>query len=163
LLVRSTPADATVVVDGRERGRTPVTIGDLARGTHRVRIARDGYVMENRRVVITRARPAASLIVTLERPRPESDRSAQAIARVPTPSPPATIETYMGALNVESRPAGASVFLDGKLVGTTPLGLPEVASGGHVIRLEHDGYRRWSSSVRVVTGERNRVTASLER
>jgi hypothetical protein len=137
-----------------------VTIGDLGRGTHRVRIARDGYVTENRRVVITPARPAASLIVMLDRPRPASDK---AIPRVPTPSTPATIGTYMGALNVESRPAGARVFLDGKLVGTTPLGIPEVAAGGHVIRLEHDGYRRWSSSVRVVTGERNRVTASLER
>jgi hypothetical protein len=53
--------------------------------------------------------------------------------------------------------------MDGQLVGTTPVTLPTVAAGSHAIRLEHDGYRRWSSSVRVVAGEQNRVTASLER
>jgi hypothetical protein len=53
--------------------------------------------------------------------------------------------------------------MDGKLVGTTPMALPSVPAGSHAIQLEHDGYRRWSSSVRVVANEQNRVTASLER
>jgi len=55
------------------------------------------------------------------------------------------------------------VFLDGKLVGTTPMTLESVGAGEHAIRLERDGYRRWSSSVRIVASEKNRVTASLER
>jgi hypothetical protein len=160
LLVRSTPADATVFVDGRERGRTPVTIANLARGTHFVRIARDGYTIENRRVFITARRPAESLEVMLERPgAASSDRS---IARIPTPRTPATIGTTMGTLDVVSRPAGARVFVDGRLVGTTPVGMVQVADGEHLIRLEHDGYRRWASTIRVVSGERSRVTASLE-
>ena len=29
--------------------------------------------------------------------------------------------------------------------------------------IEHDGYRHWSSSVRIIASEQNRVTASLER
>jgi PEGA domain-containing protein len=66
-------------------------------------------------------------------------------------------------LHVESRPGGAQVFLDGRLIGATPLSVPSVAAGEHVIRLERDGYRRWSSSVRIVAAEQNRVTASLER
>jgi hypothetical protein len=41
--------------------------------------------------------------------------------------------------------------------------LPSVSAGSHAIRLDHEGYRRWSSSVRIVAGEQNRVTASLER
>jgi hypothetical protein len=53
--------------------------------------------------------------------------------------------------------------MDGNLVGTTPMALPSVPVGSHAIRLEHDGYRHWSSSVRVVASEQNRVTASLER
>jgi hypothetical protein len=64
---------------------------------------------------------------------------------------------------VESRPAGAKVYLDGKLLGTTPLSLPSVPAGDHALRLERDGYRRWSTSVTVVASENNRVTASLER
>jgi hypothetical protein len=53
--------------------------------------------------------------------------------------------------------------VDDKEVGTTPMALPSVSVGLHVIRLEHEGYRRWSSSVRIIASEQNRVTASLER
>jgi hypothetical protein len=64
---------------------------------------------------------------------------------------------------VESRPEAARVFLDGRLIGTTPLVVASVPAGEHAIRIERDGYRRWSSSVRIVAAEQNRVTASLER
>ena len=67
------------------------------------------------------------------------------------------------ALSVDSRPGGARVFVDGKLIGTTPISVPQVGAGAHAIRLERDGYRRWSSSIRMIAGEPNRVTASLEK
>lgn len=159
LLVRSTPADALVFVDGRERGRTPITVGELSPGAHRVRIVHDGFATEDRRVVITSARPAESLAVTLDR-RAEP---GTAVTQRPALRTPPADGTSTGAINVESRPAGANVFLDGSLVGTTPLAMSRVAAGEHAIRLERDGYRRWSSSILVVGGERNRVTASLER
>jgi len=158
--VRSTPADATVFVDGRARGPTPVAIANLPLGTHFVRIARDGYAVENRRIFITAGQPTESLEVTLERLGAAS--SDGSITRIPTPRTPATIGTVMGTLDVESRPAGAKVFIDGRLVGTTPVAMVEVASGEHAIRLEHEGYQRWASTIRVVSGGRSRVTASLE-
>jgi hypothetical protein len=55
------------------------------------------------------------------------------------------------------------VFIDDRLVGKTPMSVPNVVLGDHLLRLEHDGYRRWVSSIRVVAGDQNRVTASLER
>jgi serine/threonine protein kinase len=157
LLVRSTPAGARVLVDGKEAGVTPVAIRDLARGAHRVRITRDGYDSEERRVVITRSRPAQSMTVALVRPRGPDLRGT------PAPATPATMGRYTGALSVDSRPLGAKVYLDGRLIGTTPVAVTVVAAGEHAIRLERDGYRRWSSSVRIVANESNRVTASLER
>jgi hypothetical protein len=101
-----------------------------------------------------------------------------ALARVPVPPPARTAQAAPaasasaatgaparsdGALEVDSRPTGAKVYLDGKLIGNTPLLLQAVSAGEHAVRLEHDGYRGWSSSVRIVASERNRVTASLER
>lgn len=157
LLVRSTPAGARVSVDGRERGRTPVVVRDLERGAHRVRVERDGYATGERRVVITTSRPAQSMTLEL--------RGAAAARRdvQPAPTTPATLGALAGALSIDSRPTGAKVFIDGKLVGSTPLLLSRVEAGEHAVRIEGDGYRRWSSSVRIVAGERNRVTASLER
>ncbi len=160
LLVRSTPAGARVSVDGRDAGVTPATVRDLARGTHRVQITHDGYVTEERRIVISRGRPSQSLIVSLARGRAVSTGATDSN---PPAATPGTMGQFVGGLVVDSRPTGARVFLDGRLVGTTPATVSTVGSGEHVVRLELDGYRRWSSSIRIVAGEQNRVTASLEK
>jgi hypothetical protein len=115
----------------------------------------------DRRVVVTASRPAASMDFELVRekaPIPEPRRAPAAVA-----APPVSASTGPGPLRVESRPEGASVYLDGRLVGVTPLSLPAVAAGEHTIRLQLDGYQSWASSVQVVSTEANRVTASLER
>lgn len=110
-----------------------------------------------------RREPPAPSQSAAARPAPERPSS-----RRPPPPPPqapasAPSRRYQGGLTVDSRPTGARVFLDGRLVGTTPLAIAAVPAGEHALRLERDGYRRWSSSVRVVAEEQNRVTASLER
>ena len=53
LLIRSTPEGASVSVDGRDYGKTPATVRDLAHGPHQVRVTRDGYAAQDRRVVIS--------------------------------------------------------------------------------------------------------------
>jgi len=151
LVVRSTPGGARVLVDGRDVGRTPVTLRELDRGTYAVRISRDGYQPQERRVSITAARPSRSITVALT-----TDGA------VP-PAAPAVTERGTAPLRVESRPSGARVFLDGKLVGTTPLSVAEVGAGEHAVRLELEGYKPWTFSARILAGEPNRVAASLER
>ncbi len=153
LLVRSTPAGATVFVDGRDQGRTPVAVRSLSRGEHQVRIERDGYRPEERRVALSGADPSQSMTVELL-----PNRAAE-----PTTGTTETPLRFSGVLVVESRPPGAVVFVDGRRVGTTPLSMTQVDAGEHAVRLERSGYQRWSASVRIVAGARNRVTASLER
>jgi serine/threonine protein kinase len=148
VLVRSTPPGARVFVDGRSGGETPATVRDLARGAHQVRLVHEGYTTVERRIVVTASRPALSLTVPMV-------KAPVASARTPG--------NESAALVVESRPAGATVFVDGRPVGMTPLTLPGLHAGAHAVRIEIDGYRQWSSSVQVVGGEENRVTASLER
>ena len=77
--------------------------------------------------------------------------------------PAASRPAFEGSLVVASKPGGATVQLDGRPVGTTPLTMPAVAAGAHAIRLELAGYQVWSASVQVNAGKVNRVTASLER
>jgi hypothetical protein len=147
-----------VFVDGREYGRTPVTIGSLARGGHRVRLTHDGYATDERQVTITPAQRTHSITVRLSPERP----AAAAVGPQPA-LPAARADRRTGRLIVESRPAGAQVFLDGRLVGITPLSLDEVPVGDHAVHLDRDGYQRWSSAIRIVASERNRVAASLDR
>jgi hypothetical protein len=143
-----------VFVDGLDVGRTPLVARNLGRGTHTVEVSRGGYSTEQYRVLITAERPEPSLTVEMTRGR--------AAAPAPTQAPAAPARSG-GALVVDSRPSGATVFVDEKMVGTTPLSLDTINAGDHVVRLERDGYAHWTSSVRVVAGEPNRVTASLER
>ncbi len=143
--MRSTPAGARVAIDGRDRGVTPLAVHDLSLGMHAVRVTRDGYTAEERRIRITRSRPSTAMLITLDRTR------ATAAAG------------FTGGLSIDSRPNGAKVYIDGRLVGTTPLQSHAVSAGEHAIRLERDGYRHWTSAVRIISNEQNRVTASLER
>lgn len=69
----------------------------------------------------------------------------------------------VGSLAVESDPAGASVYVDGQLVGQTPLVLASLASGDHRVRLASGGYLDNSRIVTVNGGKtvtlRTRLTA----
>jgi hypothetical protein len=67
-----------------------------------------------------------------------------------------------GSIDVVSRPAGAQVIVDGRVMGRTPLSVPNLTPGQHSVRLELPGYNRWATSVDVAAGARARVAASLE-
>jgi hypothetical protein len=54
------------------------------------------------------------------------------------------------------------VFVDGKPVGVTPVSVPDLRSGSHVVRMELPDHRPWTTSARVRAGEQERVSGSLE-
>jgi hypothetical protein len=141
-------------VDGREAGVTPLTVRDLAAGSHTIRVSLNGYATGERRVVVNPNRPLQTIAIKLV-----GARSARGGEQNGTSLQPTT--GVGGGLEVISRPPGASVFIDGKPVGQTPLVLQSVEPGNHGIRLEQEGYRSWVTSVRITRGERSRVTASL--
>jgi hypothetical protein len=117
-------------------------------------VTRDGYVLQERRITITAARASQSLTFTLA-----PERAAPA----PAPAPaPAQAGSTVALVLIESRPAGASVFLDGRLVGTTPLQVGDVTIGNHQVALALDGYSRWTATIDVEAGEQ-RIRASLDR
>jgi serine/threonine protein kinase len=151
LLVRSVPAGARVLVDGAPRGETPVAVRGLELGPHTVVVTAPGYAEWEDRVTLTAERPSYSFEIPLN----------------PHGSGPATGSNVVPAaptvLQVDSRPAGAQVWVDGSLVGVTPLLLQDVTVGAHSVRIQLPGYRPWTTSVAVGRGERGRVAASLER
>ena len=65
VLVRSTPADADVLVNGKLRGKTPLALRDLALGSYTIRVARDGYATEERTLQLTTRRPTTSTTINL--------------------------------------------------------------------------------------------------
>jgi PEGA domain-containing protein len=101
---------------------------------------------------VTDERPAVAV------PRRETARPAlvsSSAARATTDA------QYRGVLAVSSVPQGAEVVLNGTLLGTTPLVVEDLPVGSRAVVVRRDGYRPWSSSIRVVANQRTVVTANL--
>ncbi|MCB9714263.1 MAG: PEGA domain-containing protein [Myxococcales bacterium] len=80
LVVRSSPAGATVQLDGEVVGTTPLTMETVS-GEHRVEIVRDGFVTERREVSLVEGVERA--IDASLRPRPSTDGGTPPRATLP--------------------------------------------------------------------------------
>ncbi|HEY0875917.1 MAG TPA: PEGA domain-containing protein [Vicinamibacterales bacterium] len=165
LQVRSTPSNASVTVNGEWSGRTPLTLDKLPFGRHEIRVVQEGYVVEREQVTLSEARPARTLSYRLRRTTPAKPAPAKPAPAKPSPraaTPPAS-QTFSGSIYVDSRPRGARVLIDGKFMGTTPVRIPDIRIGSHVVRLQLADHGDWTTSTRVAAGQETRVTGSLER
>jgi hypothetical protein len=156
--VKSTPSKAGVTVNGKWRGRTPLTLDSLPFGNYVVRVVEPDYKTAREEFALSAQSPSRALNVHLE-----IAKSAAAPARRPPPERAAQAPvTFTGTLFVDSHPQGATVVIDGKPMGKTPLRLNDVRIGTHVVRLELARHRPWYSTARVVAGQDVRVAGSLE-
>lgn len=133
LYVRSTPSGATVSIDGREYGKTPLSISDVLIGQHTVSISLSNYKTESRSVTVQEGKQE-TVDVTL------SDFAMMTIA---------------------SRPTAASLYIDGKYVSTTPH-KQEMPSGDYKIRLTKKGYHDYEKTIHLDSNNPN-VTIDLHR
>jgi serine/threonine-protein kinase len=147
-------------------------------------VSRAGYVTQSRQVTLSAAHPGSVHTIELKRgttkPAPVPATKAPASAQKPsapagkaaapaagaaapateTPSPGPQVS---GSLTVASRPAGATVSVDGLRAGTTPVRVSNLQPGAHKVEVVLAGYRPWSSTVTLKSGEQGRIAASLDR
>jgi serine/threonine protein kinase len=116
LLVTSEPPGAEAVLDGRQIGSTPAVV--------------EGVLLWKPHELVVRSPGAKEYTLALE------PQAGIAYRRVH-----AELVNALGALRVESVPAGASVRLDGRSVGTTPITVQRVkVDERHRIDLSLPGY-----------------------
>lgn len=107
------PMGANLVVNGRDEYRTPVRLRDLAPGNYTWELSADGFETESGEFTFTSGK---NLFIV------------------------ETLESSAGRFAISSRPDGANVFVDGNLVGATPLALENVEAGVHQVLLELKGH-----------------------
>ena len=144
LRVATEPDGARVLVNGEERGSSPLLLEALPLGTYQVRIERRGFQAEELEAAITAEAPAASLDVAL---RPQ----APAVPAAPRPA----------ILRIRSSPSGARVAVDGRDVGVTPIERLQVDAGSRVVRVLRDGYLPWEDTFRARAGRTETIDAVL--
>jgi hypothetical protein len=97
------------------------------------------------------------------RPKPARSAAVAPKAAQTTAAAPSSEPKFHGTLSISSEPLGALVWVDGELIGPTPVVLKKVAAGSVVVRIESGGYARWSSAARVVANRDTSILASLQR
>lgn len=140
----SLPQGASVYVDGRYYGPAPQLASGLSPGFHQVRLSLQGFQDWSGQVQVT---PDATTTVS------------QTLLATPTDRP--TVAPGTGTLQVSSSPAGAQVFLDNAYMGITPLTLPGVSTGSHLVLLKLPAYSDWEVSAQVAAEQTTPVTAIL--
>jgi hypothetical protein len=142
LYIISSPADAIVTLDGLYKGKTPITLNNLAADTHILQLDLPGYYDWKSSVEV----PSGG---------------TKTISATMNPMPGSST----GWIYVSSSPGGASVTIDGNPVGQTPasgsLKLNAVSVGDHTVVLALSGYRSYSSRTTVSSNTVTEVSAVL--
>jgi len=138
LVIETQPSGAAVSIAGHSRGRSPVTLKDLAPHRLKVRTELSGYEPAAKTVLI-RAGRKSHLTLLLDK----------------------IITT--GSLKITSDPVAAEWYLDGAYVGLTPDRLPEVEKGPHTVLVKKSGYRDWSQSASLASGREVSLVATLKK
>ncbi len=129
--VASEPPGAQVIVDGKELGLTPTSIKD--RDTQKaatVTVSKEGYERQTVTATFETGKNKTRVAVTL---KPIDPNRANLAAR----------------LTVETTPLGATVFVNGRRMGETPLQIQDMNPKEAVeIKVVKDGYRSQTRSVR---------------
>ena len=159
LLIRTSPADASVVVNGVSRGRSPLVLRDLSFGSYRIDVTKAGHLSASRTLMISSDNLAASTVIPLRSVLETEESEVVLRDRYQTAEP---VIAEVGSVYIDSQPRTARVFIDGAIIGRTPLLVSEVISGAREIRVEYEGYRDWLFIVEITANERNEVLVSLE-
>lgn len=167
LRVVTDPPGAAIYLNGKRlRQKTPATLKELAVGkSYAVRVAKEGYTGWTRNVTMQSTKE-----ITLSQGL--KPREPSATPPVATTSPPARIGTQeasipqvptgLGSITVESKPKGATVFVDGHKFGRAPITIRGIAHGARQVRLEMKGYATWSQSVQIENGKERFVKAGMQ-
>lgn len=74
----------------------------------------------------------------------------------------AEVTGLTGTLSVQTRPEGANVYVDGRLLGVTPFE-STLSIGAYELRIELDAYADYGQNIEVRAGEIRQVQADLQR
>lgn len=114
---------------------------------------------------LSTARPVTKL-VELTAKAPSVPKATTVVPRSQLSSPePGPITSkrrvFVGTLSIASVPPGATVAINGKRAGVTPLKLSGHRAGSSAVQISQEGFERWSASVRVPADRVTEVDARL--
>ena len=150
--VSTTPSGADVKFDGTKVGVTPLNNFQLERGAYNLEISKKGYKTIKKQVVVD----DLPVIVIDEKLVAVNAETQSATTEIVTTQP----TSVNGVLNIASVSSGASVSIDGVMLGTTPLRGYELKKGAHTVTISKNGYEPITKEV-YVGQQASNVTVTL--
>lgn len=133
--IASEPAGAAILLDGEPAGSTPGTI-EVLEGERQLILQSPGYADWVQGLTVVAGEP-------------------QGLGKI-------TLQPAAGLLQLDTRPSGANVTLDGEFQGQTPLQLEIPPRGDHRLSAFKPGYRRHSERVGMRPAETREQTIELQ-
>lgn len=138
IVVKSTPSGARVWMNGRLRGKTPVEIKEVkAWEPHRIEVVMPGYY------------EWSSMVFT----DPGDTTIINAVLK----------QAVITHLYVTSIPQGADLYIDGRIVGQTPIRGMKIRVGEHTLKVEKEGFLPLEKEIIAMEGRPSFVNFYLER
>ncbi|MDH3645257.1 MAG: PEGA domain-containing protein [Gammaproteobacteria bacterium] len=134
LIVKTSPADVSVTVDGQFRGRSPLELSIRPGKKHRVSFTKPGYESANRTVELT-----------------PDQRAPLSVSLTP----------IVGSLRIVTSPADAELIVDGRLRGAADQVL-SLNVRPHTIEIRKAGYASHVETVTPRRGLEQRITVVLK-
>ena len=140
LYIASIPSGAGVYIDGKLIGFTPIQNKKIPLGTHKIKLSKKGY--EDKVIIRNLDNKPVLLNETLaEKPKSSTSPSTSTTdEHVIVSSVQEQTKATTSFLTVVSVPSGASVYVDGKWIGFTPMENREVSRGTHNVKLKMKGF-----------------------
>jgi HEAT repeat protein len=135
LVITSQPAKATVFVDDKYAGVTPLTVAKLSPGHHFIKLTKRDHL------------PWTKLVELLY----PQERIRAKLALKPK-----------GSLIVTSEPSEADVYIDGEYEGKTPLTKTDLDANPYSVRIEKEHFQPWETEVEVAAGREVKAHGTLE-
>lgn len=129
------PDNSYIYINNENKGRSYWS-GRLTEGMYFVEAKKDSYRTTSKNINIVRGQ---NQDVELEAPTP-----------------------ICGMININSHPVGASVYVDGKLIGTTPNVFNNILVGSRTITLKNKGYQDYTSNLNIDEGKVTNLDAQLK-
>ena len=136
LLVQSEPPGAKAYLTGKEIGDTPIKVSGITPGVYELRVIKGGYAPHEAQVKIVGGRSETVRV---------------------------SLSKSVGSLLLRTEPAGANVYIDGKLAGVSPLRSEELTPGIHRVQVSKEAYETQEKEVIIKANERAEVSVSLKK
>ena len=132
--ISTDPAGASVMVNGIDRGLSPVTVRDVPKGLTTVKVSKEGFDSETREIRVN-----------------AGDQLKLSVAMKGLP----------GTLQLTSLPDGARFYVNNEFSGVSPVTLKDLRPGSYTVRTELKGYGTDTRVVEIGNGETPRIEVRL--